>query len=780
MTEDDPWKISFDTYDPGTEQQREALLAVGNGVIVLRSAAPWSRAGDVHYPGTYLTGAYARLKAEIEGEIVEVESLANLPNPLPLTFRIEDGPWFTLDSAEIIDYRHQLDLFDGVARREITCRWEGRRLRLSVRQFVSMVRPGIAALQVRVVPLGWAGRMEFRAMIDGAVENRNVDRYAPYPARHLATPDASVEDGIGQVRARLIGSGTEIVAAQRLGHETQDLVTGQSVEQHFHRDAESGVPIEIGKLIEVTATDTDLDQLKTAPDIAALEAEHREAWRALWSEIGIEAEDPAVLRRLRFQAFHLLQTVSPQSSALDSGIPARGWHGEGYRGHIFWDELFVFPFLLARFPELARAKLHYRWRRLEVARKAARTEGYRGAMYPWRSASTGDEVTPHWQWNMLSSRWMRDDTNHARHIGSAIVYNFWQHYLATGDTGFLAGHGAEVILEVARFWASKAEPSDRDDRYDIRGVVGPDEYHTRYAGAHWPGLDNNAYTNVTAVWTLCRALEVLDHLPAEAAASLRDRMGLSDDEMARWDRISRKIRLAFHGDGILSQFEGFELLAPLRDGTLPAGLEGQRLDWALEAIGQSSNAYQMTKQADTLALFYLFPPEEVFSLMERLGYAFDCSALERTCRYYFDRTMHRSSLSRIVYAGALAEVDPDASLELFRAALATDLAGPKRRRAAEGIHLGAMGGTLDLLQRRYFGLSPTAEGLRFAPSFPDGLCPMRIRVRLRGQRLTAEGRNGKVVLTSHPSNPGPLAVVHPGGACDLAPGESLSAGNCGR
>ncbi|RKF12649.1 glycoside hydrolase family 65 protein [Roseovarius spongiae] len=776
MTDDAPWKIGFDTYDPQAEQQREVLFALGNGVVVLRNAAPWSRAGAHHYPGTYLAGAYARFRARINGETVEVESLANLPNPLPLTFRIGDGAWFTLDAAEIIDYRHELDMHDGVARRELTCRWEGRRLRLSVHQFVSMARCGLAGLRVRLVPLGWSGRVEFRAMIDGGVENRNVARYEPYPARHLAPPDAFVEGDAGYVHTRLLGTGTKVVVAQSLAGAHGD-ANGWSVEHRLCRDAESGVAIDLCKRIEVTAGAAEPARLRSAPDFATLEREHRAAWRTLWDGVGIEADDPDIARPLRFHAFHLLQSVSPLSGALDSGIPARGWHGEGYRGHIFWDEIFVFPFLLARFPDLARSKLLYRWRRLTAAREAARASGHRGAMYPWRSASRGDEVTPRWQWNMLSHHWMRDHTQRARHIGSAVVYNFWHYYLMTGDTEFLASHGAEVILEVARFWASKAERSAEDGRYDIRGVIGPDEFHDRYPGARSPGLENNAYTNLTAVWTLCRALEVLDHVPATAAAALREKLRLGDDELALWDRISRRVRLAFHGDGILSQFEGFERLEPFRSDTLPPRYEGQRLDWALEASGQSANAYQITKQADTLTLFHLFRREEICALIARLGYSFDGDALKRTCHYYFDRTTHRSSLSRVVYAGALAEVDRDASLDLFREALTTDLASKKPQSVAEGVHLGAMGGTLDVLQRRYFGIYPVVDGLRFAPSLPDGLCPMRIRFELRGLTFTAEGREGRVTLTSHASNLRPLAITHPGGECTLKPGESLGAEN---
>lgn len=774
MTEDDPWTISFDTWLPEAEQQREALFALGNGVLVLRNAVPWPHETDKHYPGTYLAGAYARFSTEIEGETVEVVSLANLPNPLPLTFRIEDGEWFTHNDARIIQYGHELDLRSGISCRDVTCEFRGRRFQLVVRQFVSMARPGIAALQLRIVPMGWSGRIAFRATIDSGVENKNVDRYQRYPSRHLARSEAGAEDGITCVKTRLRGNRAAITVAQRLDCATK---AGPGAEQHLIRDAKDGVPIDLCKLIEVTATDPKLDQLRAAPDVATLEKEHRQAWDGLWAKVGIEADDPEIARLLRFHAFHLYQTVSPQSCALDAGIPARGWHGEGYRGHIFWDELFVFPFFLTRFPDIAKAKLLYRWRRLDAARDAAQRSGYQGAMFPWRSASDGYDVTPNWQWNMLSKSWMRDDTHHARHIGSAIAYNIWQYFLTTGDTAFLADHGAEIILEVARFWASKAEPNDEDDRYDIRGVVGPDEYHTAYPGAGSPGVDNNAYTNVTAVWTLCRALEVLDHVPPDAAVSLRAKLGITKAELALWDRISRKVRLAFHGDGILSQFEGFDRLEPLLPDTLPPHLKGHRLDWALSAVGQNSNSYQMSKQADTLTLFYLFSSEEVFSILERLGYAFDQSALERTCRYYFDRTMHRSSLSRVIYAGALAEADSDASLDLFRQALWTDLDGPKAKTVAEGVHMGAMGGVIDVLQRRYFGLTATIDGLRFFPSYPAGLCTMRIDVELRGLKFTVEGEKGEVTLRSHPCNASALSVVRPGGVSVLAPGETLIAGS---
>ena len=163
------------------------------------------------------------------------------------------------------------------------------------------------------------------------------------------------------------------------------------------------------------------------------------------------------LRTLRLSVFHLLQSVSPHNVDLDAGIPARGLHGEAYRGHVFWDELFVFPVLTLRLPGLARALLRYRTRRLDAARRAARAAGYAGAMYPWQSGSDGREETQRVHLNPLSGRWLPDTSHLQRHVGLAVAYNIWQYYQATGDLEFLADHGAETLLEIARFFAGLAD-----------------------------------------------------------------------------------------------------------------------------------------------------------------------------------------------------------------------------------------------------------------------------------------------------------------------------------
>jgi alpha,alpha-trehalase len=164
---------------------------------------------------------------------------------------------------------------------------------------------------------------------------------------------------------------------------------------------------------------------------------HALAWEHLWRrfEINFEPHDPEkgdrTARIVHLYIFHLLQTSSLHTKDLDVGVPSRGWHGEAYRGHIFWDELYIFPLLNYRVPEVTRALLIYRYRRLDAARRAAREAGYRGAMYPWQSGSSGREVTQRLHLNPKSGRWLPDNSHLQRHINAAIAYNLWQYYQVT-------------------------------------------------------------------------------------------------------------------------------------------------------------------------------------------------------------------------------------------------------------------------------------------------------------------------------------------------------------
>ena len=227
----------------------------------------------------------------------------------------------------------------------------------------------------------------------------------------------------------------------------------------------------------------------------AVMADHVLAWKHLWRrfDVHIRLAGPGfklnVPMLLRLNMFHLLQAVSPNSIGLDIGVPARGWTGEAYQGHIFWDELFIFPFFNYRMPEITRSLLMYRYRRLGEARAAAAAAGYKGAMFPWQSGSDGQEETEALNLNPRSQRWVADNSYLQRHVGSAIAYNVWQYFQVTHDVEFLHSYGAELILDIACFWSSIASFDDERGRYEIRGVMGPDEFHDGYPDSATPGLD---------------------------------------------------------------------------------------------------------------------------------------------------------------------------------------------------------------------------------------------------------------------------------------------------
>jgi len=759
------WALVYHGYDAAKEGLRESLCTLGNGYFATRGAAPEAAADGMHYPGTYIAGCYNRLPTEIDGRVLEHEDLVNAPNWLSLTFRAIGDDWFSLDALEILSYRLELDLKRGILVRDVRVRdSKGRRTRVMNRRLVHMAEPHLAALQTTLTAENWSGRVEVRSALDGRVENRGVERYRHLNSRHLAPVEArDLGGGTVLLKVRTVQSQIQIVEAARTrvleegalrACQRRTAVAERFVAEDVVVELAPQRPVTVEKVV---ALYTSRDRAISEPGLAAAEAvaaaddfdallnSHTGAWDRLWRSFDIDIdiaaggrqpilEDTSVI--LRLHTFHLLQTASPNSTDLDVSVGARGLHGEGYRGHIFWDELFVFPMLNYRMPDITRSLLMYRYRRLDAARRAAREAGHRGAMYPWQSGSDGREETPKVYFNPRSARWIPDHSYLQRHVGAAIVYTVWQYYQVSGDAKFLSEAGAEMVLEIARFMASLTTYNAEFDRYEIRGVMGPDEYHTGYPEANRPGLDNNAYTNLMAVWVLCRALEVLELLSHDRRAELCERLGLGDDEMTRWHTISRRMRLIFLDGGILAQFEGYDRLSEFDWDRYRARYgDIHRLDFILEAEGDTPNRYKLSKQADVLMLFYLFSTEELGALFARLGYPFKGEVIPRTIDYYSGRTAHGSTLCRVAHAWVLARSDRIRSWNIFSEALVSDIADIQGGTTREGIHLGAMAGTVDLLARCYTGLELRGDVLWVNPRLPEALRRLWLLVRYRGHTL---------------------------------------------
>jgi beta-phosphoglucomutase family hydrolase len=755
------WSLVYDHFDPAQEGTREALCALGNGYFTTRGAACWARADGVHYPGTYLAGGYNRLTTEIGGRQIENESLVNFPNWLALELRIAGAEWFDLREVRLLAYWQELDLRRGVLIRRL--RFEdaaGRRTALEERRLVSMHDMHLAAIELSLCAENWSGPIVVRSGIDARVVNRGAKLYLPFNDQHLEQLHCENREDILLALVQTSQSHLRVAQAARLSVFAGDsrvsatsspIVESGYVAQELELSMTAGEPVVLEKIAALySSRDRAISECALAARKAVgragrfeeLLGEHTRAWRQLWRRYDVHLEsahaqfplNQAML--LRLNMFHSLQAVSIKSIGLDIGVPARGWTGEAYEGHIFWDELFIFPFFNYRTPEITRSLLLYRYRRLDEARAAASRAGFRGAMFPWQSGSDGQEETQEQNFNSRSKRWIKDNSYLQRHVGSAIAYNVWQYFQVTQDIEFLQSYGAELILEIARFWSSIATLDSARGRYEIRGVVGPDEFHDAYPGSSEPGLDNNAYTNVMAACVLRYALATLEILPDIRRRELRSQLQLTADELARWDDISRRMFVPFHDGDIISQFEGYEALSEFdwesyrqRYGNI------QRLDLILEAEHDSTNRYKLSKQADVLMLFYVFSADELRELFTRLGYDLEPETITRNVAYYDQRSSHGSTLSRVVHAWVLARSDRRRALRYFAEALQSDVSDIQQGTTAEGIHLGAMAGTVDLVQRMMTGIEVSGGVLRLNPRLPIEVRRLDMRIRYRGHTL---------------------------------------------
>lgn len=787
-----PWLLAYEGFDPVHEAHREAICTLGNGYLATRGAAPEARDDGVHYPGTYFAGVYNRLTTELGGRSVEDEHLVNAPNWLALDVRVAGVDWLSAATHAVVGERRELDLRRGVLTRTLSLADPaGRRTTLTQRRLVSMACPHLAALETTVVAENWSGSLQIRAGLDGRVVNGNVAADGLLANRHLVP--VTVEGAGGDMVVLEMETSQSHVRIAQVTRIAVKEAVDQPVERRLVADAAAFVALEFDvELIQaepvvidkVAALRTSRDAAIASPRLAAL-AEvaraggfdsllpaHELAWRHLWDRFAVDADvDTGVSLALNLHTFHLLQALSPHTVGLDVGVPARGLHGEGYRGHVFWDELFVFPLLNLRLPVLTRSLLLYRWRRLDAARDAARRAGLAGALFPWQSGSDGREETPDLLFNPRSGRWMPDNSHLQRHVGLAVAYNVWQYYQVTADVAFLVEFGAELLIEVARLFTSLATYDASENRYDIIGVMGPDEYHDGYAGADRPGLRNNAYTNVLAAWVLWRTTEAVNICGSHHCAELWERLELTADEIRRWDDLSRRLRVPFHADGVISQFDGYEELAEF-DWERYRATYGNigRLDLILEAEGDTTNRYKLSKQADVLMLFYLFSAAELAELMERLGYGPEPEVMPRTVDYYLARTAHGSTLSRVVHSWVLARSDRARSWLVFRDALDADLADTQGGTTGEGIHLGAMAGTVDMVLRGYAGIQTREDMIWFDPHLPAELPSVRFDVFYRGQRLSIDLTADHLCLYLHPCAATPILVAINGTATQLVAG----------
>jgi Glycosyl hydrolase family 65 central catalytic domain/Glycosyl hydrolase family 65, C-terminal domain len=465
------------------------------------------------------------------------------------------------------------------------------------------------------------------------------------------------------------------------------------------------------------------------PDFEALLREQREAWAARWEQADVIIEgDDELQRTTRFALYHLMSQVADSGEAC---VGARGITGSAYRGHVFWDaDVFVLPFFVLTHPPAARAMLEYRLRRLPAARARARAAGGSGARFPWESAATGEEVSPTFGLNEKGGRVPIFTGGREEHISadvawSACVYADW-----TGDHDFMQSGGAELVVETARYWASRCR-RDTAGRTHIYGVIGPDEYHE--------SVDDNAFTNVMARWNLRRAAR----LRGVGAASVKP------DERRTWESLAETIVDGYDpGTGIYEQFAGFFRLEPL----IIADAASHRPIAADVLLGRERVAgAQVVKQPDVLMLHHMVPDELV------------AGSLAPNLAYYEPRTAHGSSLSPGVHAALLARAGRTSeALDLLRIVSRIDL-DDITTTTSGGVHLAAMGSLWQAIVFGFAGLRLTNGGIGLDPHLPDRWSRLSFPLRVQGQPLRVSIQRDELEVDAAEALllrlPGPVAIT---------------------
>lgn len=755
------WVIRETAYAPSEETSKATVFALANGYMGLRGAGEELSPGIPGAKGAYINGIYDTPA----GKLTERE-FPNVQDWMLIEFSI-DGEPFDLSTGEIIDYSRELDMREAVVRRSV--RWRslsGRTIRLASERFLSMSHIHTGAVRWTLTA-DQDCTIELRSSIDAAVSNRWADHFRGFAIEregdtlYLETETFDPGFRIGVMVTNTLHGPQDA----RIEHATPTDRRVETVHTFALRAGKSATLTKLAALHESRFTDgsirsacrTSLAEV-TALGYEEAKAAHARRWAELWegSDVVIEGDDDAQMGA-RFSVFHLLASAPYHNDRIS--IPARGLQGQDYYGSIFWDcEVFVLPLLSYTQPAAARNILGYRIHTLNGARRKAAGMGYRGAYYAWQSQETGDEQCDLYVFpNPLTGELIRSYfADEQIHISADIAYAAWQYYQATGDEDFWAEGGAEMAVEIARFFVSRATWNEREGRFEILTVLGPDEYHER--------VDNNAFTNALAGESVRIAGEVVSILKDRWSAeygTLAEKTGLTDDEVDGWQDFIAKLYIPSPDPEtqLIEQFDGYFALEDV-------SVEETRKRLAHPDLhpGGPLGPFQSTqniKQADVTMLLYL--------LRDR----YDTDTKRLNWDYYEIHTAHDSSLSPMAYSLVAADVGMrDWAYKYFMYTSHIDLAsyGPHWNL---GIHAASLGGAWLDLVHGFCKLVLRPDGVHVTghPELPEHWKRVEFAFTWHGQRMRYETDGEAVELVSLGEKEVP--VRFPGGDAVLAPGARL-------
>lgn len=734
------WLVHEEGWNRDLQKTRETQFTQGNGYFCCRGVLE-----EIPYdatPGTYINGLFDRTGAQIT-------ELVNCPNPINL--RIDAyGEKLDVVAMDVVKHERVLDMRHGVLNRQTIFKTtHKKRILYQSRRFISMHDEHLGVMEIDVTPMDAAMTFNLQTTIDTSVSNKGV--LTEGRKIHFQPHEVTTKNDIYYLAVRTFEH-EKLIAYAGLLEICRKTRCRLVAERALKLRVKKGETLTIRKFFTLyTSRRVKPHQLKKQTISALRKAhktglkriydEHCRAWEKKWRNANVEIEgDSGADQALRFNIYHLIIAGNDYNENVSIG--ARTLSGEGYRGHIFWDsELFIVPFFIYCFPWIARNQLMYRYKRLGAAKSIAAAKGFKGALFPWESADSGEECTPSWTKDFDGTIIRITTLEFEHHIVADIAFAIDHYFRATGDIQFLAKYGFEMLVETARFWASRVKYNRKRKRYEIDEAMGPDEFHEK--------VGNSAFTNVMARYNLQTASKWYywgKGRGPKKLAGLARKFKLTEKEVKSWNDIASKIYIPHSGKKkLIEQFDGYFRLKDPRI---------TRLDHNFMPVLPASvdyrtiNKTQLIKQADVVMLLFLFP--DSYSKEDK----------RRNYYYYERRCMHKSSLSPAIHSIVGLEVgDDDKALHYFAHAASTDLSDIHGN-SDEGIHAASSGGTWQSVILGFAGMRIHEGEIEFTPHLPPNWKAMRFAIWYRGARLRVCITHSRTeILVEHPSPRGRVSAT---------------------
>jgi alpha,alpha-trehalose phosphorylase len=711
----EPWCVRESELHLDVLAQSESVFALSNGHIGLRGNLD---EGEPHgLPGTYLNSVYELRQLPYAeagyGYPESGQTVVNVTNGKIIRLLVDDEP-FDVRYGTLHTHERFLDLRSGILTRSVL--WSsptGCTVRITSKRLVSFVKRSIAAIWYEVEPVDDAAPVVVQSELiaNESIPNLGSD---PRSAAALEAPLVLEENSPDRASAVMVHHTrvSRLRVAACMGHEIRGpegmLVeaqgSGEVSRLTIAAGLRPGTPLQLVKYLAYGWSGTRSRPALHDQVVAALAAARLAGWDGLvaaqrefldefWADADVEVDgDPEVQQAVRFGLFHVMQAAV---RAEQRPIPAKGLTGTGYEGHTFWDtESFVLPVLTYSQPKAAADALRWRKLTLPLAKERADRLGLRGAAFPWRTIR-GQESSYYWPASTA-----------AFHINADIADAALRYLDATEDSAFERDTALPLLVATARLWQSLGQ-TDRDGRFSIDGVTGPDEYSAI--------ADNNTYTNLMAQQNLRAAAELCGR-----HVDLADKLGVTPEECMAWRFSAASMTLPYDTElGVHDQNEGFIHHAKWDFASTSADMYPLLLHVPYFDLYRK----QVIKQADLVLAMHLQPD------------AFTPEQKERNFAYYEALTVRDSSLSASTQAVLAAEVGQlDLAYDYLGEAALMDL-GDLEHNTRDGLHLAALAGAWTSLVAGFGGMRAYRGRLSFCPQLPPALTGLSFRMRYRGRRL---------------------------------------------